>query len=124
MTAPLPGLTAKAKIIHVVDGDTVDLELRIDARIRLLDCYAPESRTTDPEEKKKGLAAKANMELLCQGETGIVHIPFTHAQSLADVLTLDRILGKVWMDNSDTDLSSQQVSDGYASSTKNGNLGE
>lgn len=124
MNRPLPGLTGRAVVTHVVDGDTVDLEIRIDARIRLLDCYAPESRTTDLEEKKKGLAAKANMELLCQGETGIVHIPFTHAQSLTDILTLDRILGKVWMDNSDTDLSTQQVSDGYASSTKNGNLGE
>jgi len=65
----------KAKLIRVVDGDTVDAMIdcgfsmfRKD-RIRLLGIDAPESRTRDLEEKKLGLAAKARLkELIKEGE--------------------------------------------------------
>lgn len=120
---PTPGLTARAIVTNVVDGDTVDVELRIDARIRLLDCWAPESRTTDGNEKQRGLASKANLETLAQTESAIVVIPFNHASSLADVLTLDRILGRIWMDGQDYDLSTQQVLAGHAASAKGGKAG-
>lgn len=55
----------KAKLIKIVDGDTVDLmvDLGFDTfrkeRFRLYGINAPESRTRDLEEKKRGLAAKA-----------------------------------------------------------------
>jgi len=39
----------------VVDGDTITVELKIPVRVRLLDCWAPETRTKDAEEKKKGI---------------------------------------------------------------------
>jgi|LULU01.1.fsa_nt_gb micrococcal nuclease len=53
-----------AKTLKVVDGDTVDamVDLGFDTwkkvRIRLKGINAPESRTRDLEEKKRGLAAK------------------------------------------------------------------
>ena len=60
-----------AKTIRVVDGDTVDamIDLGFDTwkkiRIRMHGINAPESRTRDLEEKKRGLAAKARLtELL------------------------------------------------------------
>ena len=63
-----------AKVTRVVDGDTVDalVDLGFDTwkkvRIRMVGLNAPESRTRDLEEKKKGLLAKArNKELLEQG---------------------------------------------------------
>jgi len=120
---PAPGLNAKAVVTHVVDGDTVDVELRIDARIRLLDCWAPETRTTDEAEKRRGLAAKANLESLCAGEACTVAIPFANASSVADMLTLNRILGRIWMDGQGFDLSSQQVLAGHAASEKCGKVG-
>jgi len=52
------------KITKIVDGDTIDLDidlgfsLTISHRVRLKGVNSPESRTTDLEEKKKGLAAK------------------------------------------------------------------
>ena len=56
-----------AVLDRVVDGDTVDatIDLGFDTwkktRIRFYGINAPESRTRDLEEKKKGLAAKARL---------------------------------------------------------------
>ena len=54
----------KAKCYYVVDGDTVKamvdvgFKTHIDVTIRFRGINAPESRTRDLEEKKRGLAAK------------------------------------------------------------------
>jgi len=53
-----------AKLDRVVDGDTIDciidlgFDIHFKTRVRLLGINAPESRTRDKEEKKRGLAAK------------------------------------------------------------------
>ena len=73
--APQAGWTTRAKVVYVVDGDTVDVEIRRVIRIRLLDCWAPESRTRDLEEKKRGLASKARMKELVDGKEVTLHIP-------------------------------------------------
>ena len=61
----------KAKLVKVVDGDTIDamidvgFDIWIKKRIRYKGIDTWESRTRDLDEKKKGLAAKArNKELL------------------------------------------------------------
>ena len=52
------------EILRVVDGDTVDVRIDLGfdvwhkCRVRLMGINAPESRTRDLEEKKRGLAAK------------------------------------------------------------------
>ena len=55
----------QCKIVRVVDGDTVDVDIDLGfgvwmkkQRIRLYGVDTPESRTRDLEEKKYGLAAK------------------------------------------------------------------
>ena len=60
----------KAKLIRVVDGDTVDALIDCGfstfkkERIRLHGINTPECRTRDKEEKKRGLAAKARLKQL------------------------------------------------------------
>ena len=61
----------KAKVIKVVDGDTVDVDIDLgfgvwlkDERVRIMGIDTPESRTRDKEEKKFGLAAKARLKEL------------------------------------------------------------
>lgn len=55
----------------VVDGDTIDvtLDLGFDVctrqRVRLLGIDTPESRTSDPEEKKYGLLSKEKLKEWC-----------------------------------------------------------
>tara|TARA_R100000742_G_C4255904_1_gene73817 strand:- start:179 stop:538 length:360 start_codon:yes stop_codon:yes gene_type:complete len=69
----------EAKVTKVVDGDTVDalidcgFSIFSHQRIRLLGINAPESRTRDKEEKKRGLAAKARLkELIREGKGEIM----------------------------------------------------
>ena len=65
----------KCKILRVIDGDTVDVDIdlgfgiwRHKERLRLLGIDTPESRTRDKVEKKFGLASKAKLkELLKNG---------------------------------------------------------
>jgi len=61
----------RAKIIKIVDGDTVDVDIDLgfnvvlkDERVRIAGIDTPESRTRDLEEKKFGLAAKASVKEL------------------------------------------------------------
>ena len=56
----------RCKILRVVDGDTVDVDIDLGfgvwlkkERVRMYGIDTPESRTRDLEEKKYGLAAKA-----------------------------------------------------------------
>jgi micrococcal nuclease len=64
------------KIIKVVDGDTIDVNIdlgfgiTLKQRVRLKDINASETRTLDLEEKKKGLEAKEwlKKELSREGE--------------------------------------------------------
>ena len=65
----------KAKVIKVVDGDTVDVDIDLgfgvwlkDERVRIMGIDTPESRTRNKAEKVLGLAAKKRMKELCGKE--------------------------------------------------------
>ena len=58
----------KCKVVKVVDGDTVDVDIDLgfgvwmrDERVRVMGIDTPESRTRDLVEKKFGLAAKERL---------------------------------------------------------------
>ena len=61
-----------AKVDRVVDGDTIDAFVDLGfstfkkVRIRMHGFNAPESRTRDLEEKKRGLAAKERLKVLLE----------------------------------------------------------
>ena len=61
----------KCKILKVIDGDTVDVDLDLgfgvwlrDERVRIMGIDTPESRTSDKVEKIFGLAAKERLSSL------------------------------------------------------------
>ena len=68
----------RVKVLKVVDGDTVDVDIDLGfgvwlrgERVRIMGIDTPESRTADPVEKLFGLAAKKRLgELL--GEVSIL----------------------------------------------------
>lgn len=74
----------KAKILKVIDGDTVDamVDLGFDMhhkiRIRLYGVNTPESRTKDAAEKELGLKAKAFTEDWC------IRHPDVYLQTVVD----------------------------------------
>ena len=70
----------KCKILRIVDGDTVDVDIDLGfgmwmhkERVRMMGIDTPESRTRDLEEKAFGLASKERLkELLPIGSTQIL----------------------------------------------------
>ena len=61
----------KCKIVKVVDGDTVDVDIDLgfgcwlrDERVRIMGIDTPESRTSDKVEKIFGLKAKERLNSL------------------------------------------------------------
>lgn len=68
----------KAKVLRVVDGDTVDVDIDLgfgvvlaNERVRIMGIDTPESRTRDTIEKVFGLASKARLKELL-GKTAIL----------------------------------------------------
>ena len=115
-----PGWITRAKVVRVVDADTLEVEVRRTMRIRILDCWAAETHETGrPGEKALGLEAKAYVEELFEklGPEIVVRIPTEGDQSLAHVLTLGRFLGDVEL--SDGRLLAKVLRrKGFAASTK------
>lgn len=119
---PAEGWTTKATLTRVLDGDTLEVKVERTLRIRMLDCWAPETRGS---ERPLGLESKANLEsLLNDGvETGdpvrvIIHIPPGRDGRLQDVFTFGRALAHVWKPGAEQSLSELQVEAGHATVTK------
>jgi micrococcal nuclease len=65
----------RCKVIKVIDGDTVDVDIDLgfgivltDERVRIMGIDTPESRTSDKVEDVFGEAAKARVKELLHGE--------------------------------------------------------
>lgn len=65
---------------RVIDGDTIDatiylgFDVTIHKRIRLHGINTPETRTRDPEEKIKGLAAKKRLQQIVDNQEGVLYL--------------------------------------------------
>ena len=70
----------KAKLIRVIDGDTVDalidlgFSVWVKKRIRLYGINTPETRTRDLNEKQAGIAAKKRLQELIDNSGGTFQI--------------------------------------------------
>lgn len=123
---PEPGWCTRAKVVNVVDGDTLDVEITRTIRIRIRDCWAPESRTRDPEEKRRGIAAKTFLVGMAQGHPAIVFIPSAADGKFQDILTMGRFLGDVYLQGETMQhaegesVAEVMVAKGFATKTKEG----
>lgn len=116
LAPPTPGLTIPVTVTDVIDGDTVTVALTIETRVRLLDCWSPESRTTDLEEKQRGLAAKEYLRSLVAGKDCRLHVPPSDNGRFDGLMTLSRIKGSLWLDGEN--ISERMVAAGHATRTK------
>ena len=120
---PAPGWTTQARCLRVVDGDTLEVEVRRVIRVRMLDCWAPESKI-DPRvpersqaaEKLAGQSAKENLRKLAEGRDVVVQIPSD--VDVARAITMGRWLGHVWLEGDGESLAEKQVKGGFAEVTK------
>lgn len=124
-TQPPTGWTTPAKIVDIHDGDTVTVEITRRVTVRLLDCWAPESRIdsrVEPEHreaaKAAGIAARDHLREIASSRRCVLHIP-ADSGNLSDILTLNRVIGRIWLpDDSTRDVSERMVSAGHATPHK------
>lgn len=110
-----------ARVVSVQDGDTITVEFSFRANVRLKDCWAPETRTKDEVEKKKGLESKEFLKsMLKPGDDVIIEVPYS--PNMSNSLTLSRILGYVYKDldgdNKPENISKEMVKAGMAKEQK------
>lgn len=118
MQKPPEGFTTKATVVRVIDGDTVDVSITRRLRVRLQDCWAPETRTRDIVEKQKGIAARSFLITRIDGKEVTLFIPSDNEGELKDVFTFGRVVGRIFMEGED--MSSLMIEAGHASKNKGG----
>jgi endonuclease YncB( thermonuclease family) len=109
---PTVGLTTVGRVVSVQDGDTLKVEIKFVADIRLLDCWAPEIKG---DERQKGFSSRDHLKKLAEGKNAVVHIPLTH-ENIGRATSMGRILGKVYINGDD--LSYEQIRKGHATKDK------
>ena len=122
------------EINRVVDGDTIDvtIDLGFDLykkeRVRVAGIDTPEKRTRDLEEKALGIDAtnwlKGTLEDTINGE----HELTIRTELKGGMGKYGRLLGWLYVGESDVSLNEQMIEEGYAweydGGTKNKNFGE
>ena len=88
----------EVKVLKIVDGDTVDVDINLgfgivltDERVRIMGIDTPESRTSDKVEKVFGLAAKARLKELLDEEAILITTEDKHGEDMKG--KFGRVLG-------------------------------
>jgi len=96
-------LEYKCKVIKVVDGDTVDVDIDLgfgimltDERVRVMGIDTPESRTSDKVEDLFGEAAKARVKELMKGDVVLITQEDRHGEDMKG--KFGRILGDFYVE--------------------------
>ena len=115
----------KCKIVKVVDGDTVDIDLDLgfgvwlrDERVRIMGIDTPESRTSDKIEKVFGLLAKDRLNSLLGGEAILLSQVTKGGENMKG--KFGRILGNFKTMNGDN-ISDILMNEGHAVAYNGGN---
>lgn len=126
---PEPQWTTTGTVTKIIDGDTVDIEVKRVIRVRLLDCWAPESKIDSrisPEkqqaEKAAGLKAKQDLATLALNKPVILSVPTDPSGDLMKSTSMGRVLGRVWLSGDTKSLSEHQIESGNATLTKRNEL--
>lgn len=120
-TPPKEGIVSSAVVESVYDGDTMTISIKKSFKVRMLDCWAPEIRTRNKEEKLKGIASKEYLQsLVKEGDSVLVEIPMT--ENIGDSFTFGRVLAYVWKDvdgdGTLDNISNEMVNNGFATKEK------
>ena len=102
--------TYRAKVVRVIDGDTVDVDIDLgfgiwqkNERVRIMGIDTPESRTRNKIEKKFGLAAKTKLKSIL-GKTTVLKTTINKkgidmkgkfGRVLGDFLSNDKSVAKI-----------------------------
>lgn len=110
--APHPAITLPCEVVAVTDGDTVTVEGTWRTKVRLLNVWAPERSSPGGKE------ATDHISKLVHSRKATLRIPLDRARSIGDVMTFERVLGEIWMDEECESVNMQMVKDGFATREK------
>jgi len=105
----------KAKLLRVIDGDTIDcvidlgFNVRLKERVRFKGIDTPETRTRDLEEKELGFAAKKRVEEAFQYSD-----EFTIITEIDKKGKYGRILGTILLPDRKVSLNQMLLDEGHA----------
>lgn len=105
------------RVLRVIDGDTVDVLINLgfdiltEKRVRLYGIDAPETRTRDLEEKKKGFETRDRLTALIVGKGVVLENARVDLESY-EWDKYGRVLGVLWI--GDLNINRQLVVEGYA----------
>ena len=109
----------KAKLIKVVDGDTVDVDIDLgfgiwmrDERVRIMGIDTPESRTRDQVEKLFGLAAKKRVQELLEKNVVLKTVAAKDGEDMKG--KFGRILGDFFVGQDKKLLTEVMIEEGHA----------
>ena len=104
------------KVLKVVDGDTIDVDIDLGfdisftSRVRLAGIDTPESRTTDKMEKALGLEVKKKIgELIASAQTIVIKTEKPDSSE-----KYGRILGWLYLDGAEQSVNEALIASGYA----------
>jgi micrococcal nuclease len=104
------------KVLKVVDGDTIDVDIDLGfnisyyQRVRLAGIDTPESRTTDKEEKILGLEVKDRVKHLIDNAKTVV----IRTEKPDSSEKYGRSLGWLYLDGAETSVNHALIADGFA----------
>lgn len=107
------------RVARVIDGDTVEIEIIRRCRVRLADCWAPETKRTEhATEKRLGNQAKQKLaEHLQPGDECTVEFVSDGDDEFGDDITFGRFVGNIWI-HPDLSVSDYMRATGLAFETK------
>ncbi|TXH44894.1 MAG: hypothetical protein E6Q97_32070 [Desulfurellales bacterium] len=113
--APDTGLTVTCRALRVVDGDTVEVSVQQVYRVRLLDCWAPESHGAT---KAAGEASAEHLRkyLDARGHNCVLSVP--GGADVGKSWSMGRVLGHLWVLGQEKSLSEIQCEAGHACKEK------
>lgn len=86
-----PGWTTKAKVINIIDGDTIEVEIKRTFNIRLRGIDICEKNTS------KGQAAKRALSDEILDDYVTIFIPTNNPEKLMDINSFERLIGDVYV---------------------------
>lgn len=121
-SCPPLGVCCRGTITRVIDGDTLVFKLWdvLPIHIRLLANWAAETRKAKSiKERMFGEQAKRRLKDLAEGQAACFALTTSQADDFGDVISLDRVLGEVWLkDRPEASLSDTMRAEGLAFATK------
>ena len=87
------GVVMPVKCVRVLDGDTIEVEYRARAVVRLKDCWASELRRGSEESRADGVLALRALEAMADGRDGILTVQTENADAVGDVFSFGRAVG-------------------------------